>query len=157
MRGAARLHFITGPHRIRTNASYLPAKVVVRVRPSLIGHAMTQPLSYELERKASNARALLERAVADFGDVVYANSLGLEAMVLTDLIWTHVPAIEIFSIDTGRLHEETYSLLDRVQRRYGKRIRLYYPQADHVEGFVSKHGINGFYAGVEERLSCCHI
>ena len=82
---------------------------------------MTPSLSHELERKASNARALLERAVAEFGDVVYANSLGLEAMVLTDLIWTHVPAIEIFSIDTGRLHEETYSLLDRVQRRYGKR------------------------------------
>jgi phosphoadenosine phosphosulfate reductase len=118
---------------------------------------MTQSLSPELERKAANVRALLDKAVSDFGDVVYANSLGLEAMVLTDIIWTQVPGIEIFSVDTGRLHEETYSLLDRVQRRYGKRIRLYYPQAEHVESFVSNHGINGFYAGVEERLGCCHI
>ena len=49
-------------------------------------------------------------------------------MVLTDIIWTQLPDIEIFSVDTGRLHEETYSLLDRVQRRYGKRIRVYYPR-----------------------------
>ena len=53
--------------------------------------------------------------------------------------------------------EETYSLLDRVQRRYGKRITVYYPQAEHVESFVKKHGINGFYAGIDERLSCCYI
>ncbi len=118
---------------------------------------MTQSLSPELERKVSNVRALLEQSVADFGDVVYASSLGLEAMVLTDIIWTQVPGIEIFSIDTGRLHEETYSLLDRVQRRYGKRIRVYYPQAEMVESFVVQHGINGFYSGVEERLSCCHV
>ena len=118
---------------------------------------MTQSLSPELEQKVSKVRALLEKAVADFGDVVYANSLGLEAMVLTDIIWTQVPGIEIFSVDTGRLHEETYSLLDRVQRRYGKRIRVYYPQPEHVENFVAKHGINGFYSGVEERLSCCHV
>jgi phosphoadenosine phosphosulfate reductase len=118
---------------------------------------MTQSLSPELERKASNVRALLEQGVAAFGDVVYASSLGLEAMVLTDIIWTQVPGIEIFSIDTGRLHEETYSLLDRVQRRYGKRIRVYYPQAEMVESFVVQHGINGFYSGVDERLSCCHV
>jgi phosphoadenosine phosphosulfate reductase len=118
---------------------------------------MTQPLSHELERKVADVRALLERAVTDFGDIVYANSLGLEAMVLTDIIWTQLPDIEIFSVDTGRLHEETYSLLDRVQRRYGKRIRVYYPQAEHIESFVAKHGINGFYAGVDERLSCCYI
>ena len=118
---------------------------------------MTQPLSHELERKVADVRALLERAVTEFGDIVYANSLGLEAMVLTDIIWTQLPDIEIFSVDTGRLHEETYSLLDRVQRRYGKRIRVYYPQAEHIESFVAKHGINGFYAGVDERLSCCYI
>ena len=118
---------------------------------------MTQSLSPELEHKAANVRALLQQAVADFGDIVYANSLGLEAMVLTDIIWTQVPGIEIFTVDTGRLHEETYSLLDRVQRRYNKRIRVYYPQPEQVESFVARHGINGFYSGVEERLSCCHV
>ena len=78
-------------------------------------------------------------------------------MVLTDIIWTHVPEIEIFSIDTGRLHEETHSLLDRVQRRYGKQIKLFYPDTQRLEQYVGRHGINGFYNGLEERLSCCSI
>jgi len=89
--------------------------------------------------------------------VVYANSLGAEAMVLTDLIWTQTPQIGIFSIDTGRLHEETHSLLDRVQRRYGKRIRIYYPEAQKLEHYVERYGINGFYNGLEQRRSCCHV
>src|SRR5688572_10731067 len=115
-------------------------------------------LSPEIQAKAEAARELLKQAVAKYGDVVYANSLGAEAMVLTDLIWGgDVPAIEIFSIDTGRLHEETYSLLDRVQRRYNKQIRLYYPESQKVEQYVGKNGINGFYNGLEERQSCCHI
>jgi phosphoadenosine phosphosulfate reductase len=118
---------------------------------------MTQSLSPDIEQKSQAVRELLGQAVTDFGGLTYANSLGLEAMVLTDIIWTHVPGIEIFSIDTGRLHEETYSLLDRVQRRYGRRIKLYYPDAGQLQRYVAQHGINGFYSGLEERLSCCSI
>ncbi len=91
------------------------------------------------------------------GRVFYANSLGAEAMVLTVLIWTHVPEIDIVSIDTGRLHEETYNLMDRLERRYGKRIRLVNPDPQGVEQFVAQHGINGFYNGLAERQACCHV
>lgn len=118
---------------------------------------MSQSLSPELEQKSKAARELLRKAVVDYGSVTHANSLGVEAMVLTDMIWTHVPEIEIFSVDTGRLHEETYSLLDRVQRRYGRQIKLYYPDRDKLEQYVGQHGINGFYNGLDERLSCCAI
>lgn len=118
---------------------------------------MKQSLSPELEQKSQAVSELLSKALVDFGSLTYANSLGLEAMVLTDIIWKHVPGIEIFSVDTGRLHEETYALLDRVQRRYGKRIKLYYPDAARLEQYVSKNGINGFYNGLDERLSCCSI
>jgi len=114
-------------------------------------------LSPELAQKAAVAHEALRDAIARFGDVVYSNSLGAEAMVLTDIIWSRGLPIEIFTVDTGRLHEETYSLLDRLQRRYGKRITLYYPEASRVEGFVARNGINGFYNGVEERMSCCQI
>jgi phosphoadenosine phosphosulfate reductase len=115
------------------------------------------PLSLELQQKVAAAHELLIQAIAEFGSVTYSNSLGAEAMVLTDLIWSKGLDIEIFSIDTGRLHEETYSLLDRVQRRYGKRIKLYYPDAQKLETYVARNGINGFYNGLEERMSCCHI
>lgn len=99
----------------------------------------------------------LRQAVRDYGKVVYSNSLGAESMVLTDLIWTQVPSIDIFSLDTGRLHEETYSLLERLERRYQRRVRLVYPNPQELESYTAENGINGFYNSVEQRQSCCHI
>lgn len=118
---------------------------------------MGEILTLELENKAAAVRDLLAQAVRDYGRVTYANSLGAEAIVLTDIIWTHVPQIDIFSIDTGRLHQETYDLLERLERRYGRRIRLVYPQAESVEKLVSERGINGFYHSIEARQACCAV
>src|SRR5688572_4213744 len=118
---------------------------------------MTEPLSPRIEALAQNARALLEQAVRQYGDVVYSNSLGIEAMVLTDIIWTHVPEIEIVTLDTGRLPDETLALLDRLERRYQRRARVFYPEARAIEEYVNQHGINGFYQGLEERQGCCQI
>jgi phosphoadenosine phosphosulfate reductase len=100
---------------------------------------------------------LLRQAVSEYGSVVYANSLGSEAMVLTDLIWTYVPQIDIVSIDTGRLPEETLGLLERLERRYDRRIKVYYPDASSIERYVRENGINGFYNSLGQRLSCCEI
>jgi len=110
-----------------------------------------------LERKIAGSVALLREAVGRFGRVVYASSLGAEAVVLTDLICTQVPQIDIVTIDTGRLPEETLELLERLERRYHRRIHVYYPDAQAVERYVRQHGVNGFYNGLEERLSCCQI
>src|SRR5262249_6788555 len=99
----------------------------------------------------------LAEAVLEHGRVVYSNSLGAEAMVLTDIIWSHVPEIDIFSIDTGRLHEETYELLEKLQRRYKRSIRLVYPDAQALEKLVASQGVNGFYHSLEARLACCHV
>ncbi len=78
---------------------------------------MAQIQTLELESKAAQVREVLAEAVHRYGRVVYANSLGAEAMVLTDIICSSVPQIDIVSIDTGRLHEETYDLLAKLQRR----------------------------------------
>jgi phosphoadenosine phosphosulfate reductase len=110
-----------------------------------------------LATKSDASVALLRDAVREYGRVVYANSLGAEAMVLTDLICTAVPAIDIFSIDTGRLPEETLSLLDRLERRYQRRIRLVYPDTQELERYVRERGVNGFYESLEARLRCCEI
>lgn len=115
------------------------------------------PLSPRLETLVHDTRALLEHAVHEYKDVVYSNSLGAEAMVLTDIIFTHVPEVEMFTLDTGRLHDETLALLDRIERRYQRRIQLFYPDANAIEKYVRENGINGFYLGIEERQSCCHI
>ncbi len=99
----------------------------------------------------------LQRAVAAYNNVCYASSLGVESSVLTDLIWGTVPQIEIFTVDTGRLFPETYELIDEIQQRYGRAMRIYYPNTAELEGWVAANGINGFRDGLEERRACCHI
>ena len=120
---------------------------------------MTTPveLSPRLAELVRLSSEQLAQAVRDYGKVVYSNSLGPESAVLMDLICTYAPEIELFTIDTGRLPDETLALLDRVERRYERRIKVYYPDTAAVEAYVQENGINGFYAGLEERQSCCHI
>jgi phosphoadenosine phosphosulfate reductase len=113
--------------------------------------------SLELEQRVTRVREQLAAARERFGRVVYSNSLGPEAIVLTDIICSSVPGIDIFSIDTGRLHEETYELLEKLQRRYRNRVRVVHPDAAQLEALVSGHGINGFYHSLDARLACCRI
>jgi phosphoadenosine phosphosulfate reductase len=110
-----------------------------------------------LRDRAEHSVSLLRGAVSDFKNVCYANSLGSESMVLTDLIWSSVPEIQMFSIDTGRLYPETYDLIERVQRRYGRTLKIYYPEAAPLEDWVGTYGINGFRDGVDQRQGCCAI
>jgi len=117
---------------------------------------MGQLSALELESKAATVRELLTGAVREHGNVVYANSLGAEAMVLTDIIFTDVPGIDVVSIDTGRLPEETYELLEKLQRRYKKPIRVLYPDGESVEKLVSDQGINGFFHSQNARVACCN-
>jgi phosphoadenosine phosphosulfate reductase len=112
-------------------------------------------LSKSLRARAEDSISQLQSAVAEFKNVCYANSLGSESVVLTDLIWTALPQIEIFSIDTGRLYPETYELIERLQKRYGRALRIYYPDAAELETWVGEHGINGFRDSQEQRRGCC--
>ncbi len=107
--------------------------------------------------KVSQVKALLHDIARDFSPAVFANSLGAEDMVLTDLIQTENLNIEIFSLDTGRLHPETYTLMAEVQKHYGLKLKLYYPRHESLEAWTREHGINAFYESVELRKACCHL
>ena len=111
------------------------------------------PLS--LRDLAADSVAQLRAAVADYKRVCYANSLGLESMVLTDLIYEQVPQIEMFTIDTGRLFPETLDLIVRMEARYGRPLRIFYPETDRLEGWVRENGVNGFRDSVEQRRGEC--
>lgn len=102
-------------------------------------------------------RATLERVAADFSPAVFASSLALEDMVLTDLILRAGLPIGIFSLDTGRLHPETLAVLDAVKATYGHEIAVFRPDPAAVEAYVSAKGLNAFYDSVELRRECCHI
>lgn len=118
---------------------------------------MSKTLSPELQAKADAVRERLADALAEYQDVTFANSFGAEDMVLTDIIARHVPGITIFSLDTGRLPEETYKVMQQAEERYGIRFEVYYPDTTAVENYVREHGINAFYGSVEMRKLCCRI
>jgi len=91
------------------------------------------------------------------GEVVFSSSLGQEDQVLTDIIFKNNLPVKIFTIDTGRLFNEAYELLDRTTARYKKPVHVYFPEAADVEEFVATKGINSFYESVDNRKGCCHI
>lgn len=107
--------------------------------------------------KTSDLISRLRGFQADHPPVTFACSFGLEDMVLLDTIAKHVPQIEVFTLDTGRLPEETYSLLDTVRDRYPITVRIYFPEAAEMELWVAQNGPNGFYRSVAQRQQCCHI
>lgn len=91
------------------------------------------------------------------GKVVFSSSLGQEDQVLTDMIFKNQIPIKVFTIDSGRLFNETYELLDKTIARYKQVIQVYFPEATDIEEFVLAKGINSFYESVDNRKECCHI
>lgn len=91
------------------------------------------------------------------GKVAFSSALGQEDQVITDAIFTNKLPIRIFSLDTGRLFQETYQLWAETEQKYQSKIQPYFPDATEVEELVSRDGINGFYDSVENRKACCHV
>ena len=121
---------------------------------------LTDTLRASVAAKASAALAVLRAALEEFGsagELTFANSFGAEDMVLTDLILSQALPIEIFSLDTGRLPAETYSLMGKVEQRYDAKLKVFFPDATAVETLVRSHGINAFYVSVELRKACCGV
>lgn len=110
-----------------------------------------------LEQRIDHVREVLATVQRDWAPAGFANSFGLEDMVLTDLIAREFPGIEIFTLDTGRLPQETYDLMKRVADHYGIRLRVVYPDTAALERHVNQHGPNAFYDSVELRKECCRI
>jgi len=108
-------------------------------------------------RSASPETVLADLAsVADNG-MTFSSSFGLEDQVITDMIFSAGLQVEIFTLDTGRLFPETYSTLQATIARYGKQVKVYYPDTSMVEELVSRKGPLSFYESKENRLECCHI
>jgi phosphoadenosine phosphosulfate reductase len=80
-----------------------------------------------------------------------------EGMVLLDMMHRIEPASRVYVLDTGRLHQATYDLIDRVRDRYDKPIEVVFPDAEAVQGMVRAHGMNLFYESLEKRRLCCHL
>lgn len=100
---------------------------------------------------------LMQTVAANHAPAVLAASFGAEDMVLIDLIARHRLSIEVFTLDTGRLPEETQSLIHATARRYQLAIAVISPDAVDIERYVAAHGPNAFYDSQALRLECCFM
>ena len=91
------------------------------------------------------------------GRIALSSSLSIEDQMLTDLIAKTDPTTRIFTLDTGRLFPETYSLIERTRMKYPITLEIFFPEASEVEKMVKEEGINLFYAGIEQRKRCCNV
>ena len=81
-----------------------------------------------------------------------------EGMVILDLMQRIDPSrARVFTIDTGRLPQETYNLMDRVRDRYRMEVELYFPEPERIQAMTREHGLNLFYESVEKRRLCCGL
>ena len=121
------------------------------------------PLKTKLEELKVKAKGLPAADLIKFlareldGRVNFATSLGEEDQVILDMISKVTPAIEVFTLDTGRLFPETYDLMANNQKKYKVDFKIYYPDTKSVEEMVKARGINLFYESVENRKMCCGI
>ena len=119
------------------------------LRPAASNPATTPELTPALQTTVKQKRQivvdLLTAAIAEFGnpsEITFANSLGAEDMVLTDIVQREALAIEIFSLDTGRLPTETYDLIASTEKTYQTKLKLFFPQAEPVQQYVRTHGLS---------------
>src|SRR3546814_6416188 len=99
-------------------------------------------------------RRCLAGIARQYPDAALASSLAAEDMLLTHAIYDGGIALEVFTLDTGRLHAETLGMLDAVRARYGRALTVYRPDAAAVQAHVQAHGAYAFYESVELRKAC---
>jgi phosphoadenosine phosphosulfate reductase len=90
--------------------------------------------------------------------VVFSTSFGQEDQVITHLIASNNFNIKIFTLDTGRMFQETYDVFHRTQKKYSNAtIKVFFPEAAAVENLLETKGPNSFFESVENRKECCYI
>lgn len=110
------------------------------------------------DARVAHAAALLREAAEDHaGRIVQVSSLGVEGMVLTDLLARHRLPIAVATLDTGRLHAQTLALIDRIEKRYGVAVEVFRPAEVQVIQFVQRNGERAMFESVARRRECCAL
>ncbi len=110
------------------------------------------------DARVAHAEALLREAAEDHaGRIVQVNSLGVEGMVLTDMVARLRLPVAVATLDTGALHAQTLAMIPRIQQRYGLQVEVFRPQHEAVLHFVGRHGERAMFDSVDLRRACCTL
>ena len=109
----------------------------------------------ELAEKSATLKQRLAEITKRFTDIRFATSLAAEDMVITDAISKVNARIKLFTLATGRLHQETIDMVRKTEDHYGLSIAKVHPLQSDVQAFIDQFGMNGFYDGEEPKKACC--
>lgn len=109
----------------------------------------------DLER--AEPAEILRWAYATYPRVAIVASFQVDSSVLIDMASRLVPAVDVVTLDTGRLPQETFEIADELRRRYRFRLHVGLPDPAEVRELTSAHGLNPFYQSVDLRRACCDI
>ena len=124
-----------------------------QLKPLDAPHALPAALAL----KAAALQTLLARIATDYSPATLASSLSIEDMVVTDAILSGGHAIEVFTLDTRRMHADTLALVDAIQQKYTCAVKVYRPEPQAVTQYITVHGRDAFYDSVDLRKRCCEI
>lgn len=120
--------------------------------------AMYARPSADFDARVAHAIVSLQAAAVDHpGHIVQSTSLGVEDMVVTDLITRHRLGIRIATLNTGMLHAETVELIARIEARYAVGVDVFEPVTEAVIQFVSRNGERAMYDSIDLRKACCAL
>ena len=129
----------------------------MRAAPSgaMLGSMDPSVESLARELEGASAARVIERALEIFGEEIAISFSGAEDVLLIEHASQSKRPFRVFSLDTGRLHPETYRFFERVEKHYGIRIEYCFPEASAVEGLVRKKGLFSFYE--DGHQECCGV
>lgn len=121
--------------------------------------SLTSEIDNAEKMESKSATEILKWGFEKFGDkMVLASSFGAEDVVLIDMMCKiNRNLTRVFTLDTGRLNQETYDLIDKIRKKYDIIIDVYFPNANDVEKMVANKGMNLMYDSIENRKLCCNI
>ena len=139
---------------MKANSSII---IIPRCFISIMGK-FTQTELDDINKTISTAQECLTWAFDNLHPkLAKASSFGAEDAVIIDMMFNINPESRLFTLDTGRLPQETYDVMDEVRKRYSTKIEVLFPDAKEVEEMVNEKGMNLFYDSEENRKLCCAI
>ncbi len=108
--------------------------------------------------QGSKPEEILEYFINEYKqEAALSSSLGAEDQILTDMILKIDRSANIFTLDTGRLHPETYDVMDATNLKYNVKLNVFFPQNGDIEKLYEEQGINGHFESIQNRKNCCGI
>ncbi|MDC0932654.1 phosphoadenylyl-sulfate reductase [Arcobacteraceae bacterium] len=106
----------------------------------------------------SKAEDVIAYFLKEYGqEAALSSSLGAEDQVLTDMIFKNDKSSNIFTLDTGRLHPETYNVMDETNLKYNVKLNVFFPKNEMIEKLYETQGVNGHFESIDNRKNCCGI